>query len=411
MRKTIVCLLALCVLWVGLVPDDAGAIPSFARRHKLSCTTCHDPFPRLKPYGEEFAGNGFYLPEDDPDRDYVSAGDDLLRLNRDFPVAARMDLWLQWEQDADVETDLQTPWGVKLLSGGPVYEDIGYYFYFYMDERGEVAGVEDAYIHFNDVFGQPLDIMVGQFQTSDPLMKRELRLTYEDYEVYKTRVGDSRTNLTYDRGVMVPFTLEATGTDLVAMVVNGNGRVEAGEDHDFDDDEYKNFGARLLQPIGEYGTVGGFGYWGKERLAGDLGTAAAPNPVTAENEVTYYGVDLSFGYDGYVTFTGQWLYREDTAPVLASPEMTDVETQGFVAEVIIAPHQDRSTHYFTLLYNNVDSDWEPDDYESYSVGATYLMARNLRLNAEYTLLATQGIVAETGIEDTSRFSLGVIGAF
>ena len=68
----------LIVLGHRCCPDDAEAIPAFARRYKMSCTTCHAPFPRLKAYGEEFAGNGFVIPEEEKDRDYVSAGDDLL---------------------------------------------------------------------------------------------------------------------------------------------------------------------------------------------------------------------------------------------------------------------------------------------------------------------------------------------
>jgi len=73
----------LVVLAGSLLPETASAIPAFARRHKLSCTTCHAPFPRLKAFGDDFAANGFALAEDDNDRDYVAAGDDLLRLNKD----------------------------------------------------------------------------------------------------------------------------------------------------------------------------------------------------------------------------------------------------------------------------------------------------------------------------------------
>ena len=101
----------------------------------------------------------------------------------------RFDAFAYFEEDAEVSSDLQMPYGLKLLSGGPLARNVGYYFYFFMSETGEVAGVEDAYMHFNDLGGVPFDIMVGQFQTCDPLMKRELRLTYEDYLIYKTRVG------------------------------------------------------------------------------------------------------------------------------------------------------------------------------------------------------------------------------
>ena len=39
----------------------SNAVPAFARQHEFSCTTCHKPFPRLKDYGEEFAGNAFII--------------------------------------------------------------------------------------------------------------------------------------------------------------------------------------------------------------------------------------------------------------------------------------------------------------------------------------------------------------
>jgi hypothetical protein len=44
---------------------------------------------------------------------------------------------------------------------------------------------------FNDVLGTDLEVTVGQFQISDPLFKRELRLTREDYQIYKVRHGHS----------------------------------------------------------------------------------------------------------------------------------------------------------------------------------------------------------------------------
>lgn len=360
-----------------LAPVDADAIPAFARRHKLSCSTCHAPFPRLKAYGDEFAGNGFVIPEQEKERDYVAAGDDLLWLNRDFPLAARFEAFGVYTEDAQVESDLQSPWGLKLLSGGALGRGIGYYFYFYMSERGEVAGVEDAYIHFNDIGGRPFDLMVGQFQTCDPLMKRELRLTFEDYLIYKLKVGDSGTNLAYDRGLVLTYGLAATGTDLVAMLVNGNGKPEAGEDG-FDDDNFKNLGLRLKQGIGEALAIGGFVYWGKERLLPEAAT------TRVDNEIAYLGPDLTLEL-GPAALTAQYLRRLDSNPAfLDVAPAEDVETAGWVVELVLSPQGDLGRHFFTLLYNRIDSDLAAHDYESATAGVTYLVARNLRLSGEYT---------------------------
>jgi len=370
-----------------VVPETGNAIPAFARKYKISCNTCHTVFPRLKDYGDEFAGSGFIIKEKENKRDYVTAGDDLLWLNKDFPLAARMDLFAAHDQGKNVENDLQIPWGIKLLSGGTLYKNIGYYFYFYMSERGEVAGIEDAYIHFDNIFSSNLDIMVGQFQICDPLMKRELRLTYEDYMVYKTNIGFSTINLAYDRGVMLTYNIEKTGTDLVAMVVNGNGKPEA-IDRKIDQDNYKNYGLRINQGIGGFLTIGGFYYIGKEKSPDSSRT----------NEVAYFGPDITFGM-GPVELTAQYLYRKDTNPMFLQSS-GDVETNGYVVEVLFAPDIEKSRYYFTGLYNLIDS--EGYEYETASLSYTYLVSRNLRFLTEYT---------RDLVDNRNRLVLGIIGAF
>ncbi len=132
----------------------------------------------------------------------------MLRLMRDLPLAVRFDAYIQAQSRARngrVVTDLQTPWLIKLLSGGEIAHDISYYFYFFLAERGEVAGLEDAYLQFTDLAGSGVSVIAGQFQVSDPLFKRELRLEFEDYQPYRFRVGDAIADLTYDRGFMAFF--------------------------------------------------------------------------------------------------------------------------------------------------------------------------------------------------------------
>jgi len=377
--------LMICIILIAglIIVETAGAIPAFARRYRISCSTCHAPVPKLKPYGDDFAGAGFILKEEEQERDYVSAGDDLLWLNRTFPVSVRFDAYAVVDQSDDVKSDLQTPWGLKLMSGGTLYKNIGYYFYFYMSERGEVAGIEDAYVHFDNVFGSSLDVMVGQFQTSDPLMKRELRLTFEDYMIYKQNFGESVTNLAYDRGVMLVYGIEKTGTDLVAFVVNGNGKVEADDNHKFDSDGCKNVGFRISQGIGDHFSIGGYYYLGREKGLGTYYQEWADAWPRQTNTFTYWGPDFNLNL-GKIELTGQYLMREDDN-LLLTPENPEVlKGYGVVLEAIFAPRLDRSRYYITALYNRIDHDLNAYDYETATLSATWLLARNLRLVAEYT---------------------------
>jgi hypothetical protein len=81
MNRYVVSILVAVVLLAGTA-SDASAIPAFARKYDMSCNTCHHPAPRLKAYGDEFAGNGFVLTDKEAPRAYRETGDDDLMLLR-----------------------------------------------------------------------------------------------------------------------------------------------------------------------------------------------------------------------------------------------------------------------------------------------------------------------------------------
>lgn len=372
MRKIVLVLLGIGFL-ISLWQESAEAIPAFARRYRLSCKTCHNPFPRLNDYGEEFAGNAFQLPdEEEPARSFVDVGDEKLSLLRDFPLAARLDLHARYlPDDGDSESDFRFPDRAKLLSGGSVYKDIAYYFYFYMSEHGEVAGIEDAYIHFNNLINSEFDIMAGQFQVSDPLFKRELRLTYEDYWLYKQRIGDSSVNLAYDRGFMLTYS-PAAGTDLAFELLNGNGKGPEGETGSFDDDSFKNFLLRGSQDLIEGLRIGGFYYFGRQTT----------DEIT--NKTKYWGIDGTFDWKESFTVNFQYLRRTDGDPFFSGLDRPDIETDGILLEAIYGPKGTDSDYYLVFLYNSFDSDFDIYDYESATFNAGYMVLRNMRLFGEYT---------------------------
>ncbi len=348
--------------------ESAEAIPAFARKYNMSCTTCHAPIPRLKAYGDEFAGNGFVLKDKDATRYFVETGDEHLSLIRDFPVAVRIDGFIKYDSETDRDVDLAAPYLVKFLSGGSLAKNLAYYFYFYMNERGEVAGVEDAYLMFNDLFGKDLDLYLGQFQVSDPLFKRELRLTYEDYQIYKHAPGESNIALAYDRGMMITLGLES-GTDIIVEILNGNGLSAADDSKVYDSDQFKCFAGRISQDINDNIRLGGFGYYGKE---------AQDN---FENEVWMAGPDLTLSYNDIAELNVQYMERRDTDPDFVG-NTEDVESRGGHAELIILPDGDRSRYYGVLLGNYVESFEGTWKYKSIAAHAGYLLRTNLRLTGE-----------------------------
>jgi hypothetical protein len=385
------------LLALTLLPRDAAAIPPFARKYGVSCALCHQPVPRLTAFGETFASNGFEMAIGEDPRDTVGTGDPLLRLQRTFPVGVRLDAYqrlLSKKAAGEATVDQQVPWTVKVLSGGQIADKVSYYVYFLASERGEVGGLEDAYVQFTDIKGSGVSLLVGQFQVSDPLLKRELRLPYEDYQPYRVRVGDTRADLTYERGLMALWS-PREGTDLALQVVNGQGLELANSSRQYDRDSDKAFSLRISQDAGPL-RLGVFGYVGSEGAEG------------AKSRIRYFGPDATIALGANTEINLQLMRRWDSDPFLGSCSVLtpcpggatapfSSRVDAAIAELIYSPGGPGGRWFVSGLFNFVEADapvvslrlGEQDSadgfltrYRTGAVGVHYLLKRNVRLMTE-----------------------------
>jgi hypothetical protein len=378
-----------------LLPGDAGAIPAFARRYRVSCMLCHDPIPKLTAFGDRFAANGYRMAAGEEPGDTLNTGDPLLFLASGVPLAIRLDAYAQAYSGGRVATDFATPYLIKVLASGPLSKTFSYYMYVNLLERGEFGGFEDAMLIANDVWGAPVDVSVGQFQVSDPLFKRELRLEFEDYAIYRARIGEERANLTYDRGLMIGADL--LGFGITGEILNGNGIDPVDAERHFDDNSFKTLAAHVTRDLGGAVRLGVFGYLGESDSDGRT------------NRVTMLGSDGTLGV-GPVELNAQYLHREDTNPLFAAAAAT-VETDGGFVEALFRPPGSRWHGH--VLYNLVQASQPRLDvrmggpagvrrYESLTGGLGYLLLRNLKLSGEATW---------DWESDRVRYTVGVVTAF
>lgn len=389
-----VTLLALAVLVSPLA--EAVGIPVFARRYKVSCQLCHNPVPALTAFGETFAGNGFRMSADEPARDTINTGDPMLWLPNDLPLAFRLDAYAQAYAGGNAATDFQGPYTLKVLGSGSISRKLSWYVYALLLERGEYGGVEDAYINVNDIGGKEVDLMVGQFQLSDPLFKRELRLMFEDYAIYRAKIGDDPLTLTYDRGAMA--IADVAGFGVTALVANGNGIGGAQSTRRFDNGPGKVGMLRLTRDLVEGVRVGGFGLYSKNASDG------------VDNKAIMVGADATLSR-GPVEVSLQYVHREDDDPAFEGVGSTLTKTDGGFAEVLVRPANSR--WYGFGLYNLVETDRPYLDirvggpagimrYETATAGLGYLVMRNFKISAEGTW--------DMELERT-RWTFGIVTAF
>lgn len=238
---------------------------------------------------------------------------------------------------------------------------------------------------------------MGQFAVSDPLFKSELRYTLESYRIYGSKPGTSNADLKYDKGVVFDKGF-STGTTIVGQIVNGNGIGAADDGYLFDKDKYKNFMLRVNQDVGQFITVGFFGYTGREVVRDAI--------YSDVSDIMMFGPDITLDFNERIMLNVQFVKRTDSrvfVPGFPSSMMEDVETLGAFAELIYSPKGDMSKWYLTGLINWVESDYDPLDYASATLHAGYLLRRNTRIVGEFT--------QQFRGPDYGKLNLGIITAF
>lgn len=375
-------------------PLPASANPGFARKFGFSCAMCHAGFPKLTPFGEAFAKNGYQIPGGNVTAQSESFGDPKLTLEKNLNLAVRVDSFFRYRTDTAVRSDIESPFLVKLFIVGYLAKNVTFYSYFLAGEGGEVIGMEDAFLYLSRLGGTDSYLQIGQFQVMDPVFSREQRLTFQDIEIYVTRVGRSNFELTYQRGAAFYYGYDPF--DFAIGVVNGNGIGRRDENGNFDNNSPKDVFGRVGFSAGP-ATAGLFGYFGREK----------ETTSGLDNTIVRYGPDLRIrDWIRSLDLRSQWLFGTDDNPEFLAPGSKVRLSGGFVE----LDYHFNPLWTGILLYNRVASDESPTVGRSLgTVNLTHYFLRNMKAYLEYTHDLKK--VSDSHPERTDSALVGVVFAF
>ncbi len=144
--------------FLTVVPEEAHAIPLYARRHGLNCNACHQIVPTLNQSGLDYWSRGYRLPPEMEDPN-----------NQTTPFAA----WYTWRQEDQPDRDFGEGFlpKVELITGGPIGEQFSYFVEWRvisLQTRGD-GTLRDRSGRFEDAFinWQPNDVhtvTLGQYR-------------------------------------------------------------------------------------------------------------------------------------------------------------------------------------------------------------------------------------------------------
>jgi hypothetical protein len=178
-----------------LVPEKAQAIPPFARKYNVNCTTCHTAPPILNQFGQRFLENGLQMhgTEDGGIIGKKKSGDVTLENVTNYVgfrmVGNAVRSWSFKKQnplgaDAGVvenKTEFTFPENFVLFTGGTLAKNIGFMVELGHDVEGGGASVERAFVTFNNIGYQNLaHVRIGRFDPN----------TFSSYATVRQQLGD-----------------------------------------------------------------------------------------------------------------------------------------------------------------------------------------------------------------------------
>ena len=255
---------------LSLIVQETQAIPSFARKYKTSCSTCHYAYPKLNGFGKAFKNNGYRYPAGtDPEmtkEEPVSLGSDAYKKvwpnaiwPSDFAGTAPLALLaigrINYDNavDGSKSTYFEIPSVFDIFYGGTLGDKISYF------GEVELTNTSDVEYQFgvNYDFKPWLHLKLGVVGLEDATPDH-LTLTATDYNVGSLQNQSGTWQLTdgASGGMQLWGALNGPGGKggLTYSVGIGNGQSDV---NNFDLNNKKDYYGRVTYKFGGLGEIGG----------------------------------------------------------------------------------------------------------------------------------------------------------
>jgi len=385
--------------------QEAQAIPSFARKYRTSCTTCHVAIPKRNAFGEAFRRNGFVLPRGDAQlikQEPVSLGAEGWKelfpdavwpgvIPENFPLAAYVHTRATYDplKPAGQKFGFDMPHELELLLGASFGEYVGLFGEWIAYESGQNAvGLQRFFFQFNDVFGpkDAVNVKVGRFEpgiTSGYMnanritLDRPITIDYRASGFWRPRDNQAgievngilgsrfeyAAGVTNGEGRTVPFKDQKDVFARVAYKFGGMGLDGSGADVELK--ETDNWVDNAL-------TLGAYTYWGHVQRT--------PSPPARPYGIGFrrFGFDLRAGIDR-LELTGGLITGEDENPFGDKKDLTHTAYFG-EADYLFYPWL-----IGIFRVNRAQSKLADDDRDKYwefNPNLTILYRANIRFSIE-----------------------------
>jgi hypothetical protein len=313
-------------------------LPAFARKYGMPCSSCHDSWPRLSPFGQQFKDNGYQMMNDRDAPVYQNPGywPVTFRItptwHRESTNHVAVDDLILTTTEAKVTTHGFDWSGLDFHTAGTLAKNISFYVLPSSDSTGAFH-FESVWARLDNVFGSSwLNIKLGKFELDNlQSEKRILTLSntggsYQNFHfqplvtpgaagnaavaegLYKFGIGDNQVGVEWmghskdDRTRISASLLNSNDGQPNFTANNGAAGSLTGKDYD------GYFAASQAFPMGSLGLqrVGGFAYIGETPTYPQFLSGGAPITGTGIGNQRFYRAG----------FIGMWYIKKFDATTM-----------------------------------------------------------------------------------------------
>ncbi|MET0071304.1 MAG: hypothetical protein ABW096_14800 [Candidatus Thiodiazotropha sp.] len=388
----------LLLIGSSLLPQQASAVPAFARQTGMPCTACHfQHFPALNSFGRSFRSGGYTLTGGQG----LIEGDDIslpLMLNASVITKLR---YVKSNGNTNTGSDygvIEWPDEAALLVGGKLAKDAGFLMELGLTDANSFLSTK---VHFNLAKAGNTQFSAIPFSTDG------LGSAY-GFELLNTGAQRSQRPIEERRGFSAAQALglgsgEATGIALVAsshnFFINYTPWVPGWEENNL---EVKPSGlAHYLRAaytpfIGSWDSGFGFQLWSGDAEVAD--GAGGETQIATDGWVIDGQLQGSLGSLPLGIYASFGSCSADESHFLeACTNTDDGEAFGILAQLGVLPNK---ANIFAAYRSLDDGSDEDSKFNATTIGANYLFSQNIRFEIFYVKESGDGVDARGDERDS-----------
>ena len=371
--------LILTVFVAVLFPSASEAIPAFARKTNMACSTCHTAWPSLNAFGRQYKEHGYRLGHlEAPDK--VISKD--LKWNESLPISVLL-VSRPYDKKGSGETKLRALHEVELMIAGPMGEKFSSFIEIEAEDedlnaRGFETGVSSAALTYNADEAAHLQVSWGSITWFDPYnsYSNHLRMTRGASAVYSQSFGgaDNGGNIASARQNIAVYGRPSPNF-FYAVGISGDAGDSEGE-------EGSTITARVAFDVMPSLTVGALLISGTANASSTPDTvgivggvpAVIPGTTTPERDYSRTAIDIQSEVAGF-TFNAVFLSATDDNATATAEEDND----AFYVQALYAVRDGARVTWAPLFrYDSYEIGGGTEDVDELTLSINYYFTENVR---------------------------------